>query len=142
MIVVDTNVIVYLFVTGERTPQAKQLLRLDGHWVVPPLWKSEFRNALIQSARHGVISFQDAHLLAQKAEALFRNRELEAPSGLVLDLARTSQCSGYDCEFVALAQRLQTVLVTTDRRILREFPQAAVALDAFVVGNRQGDGNA
>jgi predicted nucleic acid-binding protein len=141
MIVVDTNVIVYLFVSGERTELAQELLLVDGHWMVPSLWKSEFRNALIQSARHGVITFQDAQLFAQRAESMFLQREVEVSGNIVIDLAQDSTCSGYDCEFMALALQLDTVLVTVDKRILREFPTAAVALDEYVYRNRKGRGN-
>jgi predicted nucleic acid-binding protein len=141
MIVVDTNVIVYLFVSGERTELAKELLLVDGHWIVPPLWKSEFRNAVIQSARQGVITFQDARLFAQRAEAMFHQREIDVSGHFVIDLAHDSACSGYDCEFVALALQLDTVLVTVDKRVLKEFPAAAVALDEFVYRNRKNHDN-
>jgi hypothetical protein len=41
---------------------------------------------------------------------------------------RSSDCSACDCEFVALAMRLETRLVTLDKKILRAFPGRAVAL--------------
>lgn len=44
MIVVDTNVIVYLYMTGDYSAQAEQALLKDPLWVAPPLWRSEFRN--------------------------------------------------------------------------------------------------
>jgi len=43
-----------------------------------------------------------------------------------------SDCSAYDCEYVALAQDLDVPLVTTDRQVLREFPKIAVSLEKFV----------
>lgn len=132
MIVVDTNVVVYLFIRGERTALARELLRLDNHWVLPPLWRSEFRNAVIQSARQRVISFDDARHIAERAEAMFGSQEIEVDAQPVIDLAAASTCSGYDCEFVALARALGTILVTVDRRILRDFPGVAVALDQYV----------
>jgi predicted nucleic acid-binding protein len=36
-----------------------------------------------------------------------------------------SKCSAYDCEFVALAQGLKVPLITTDRKLVREFPRTA-----------------
>lgn len=41
-----------------------------------------------------------------------------------------SDCSAYDCEFVALAIRLDAKLVTMDGKLLRVFPQHALALAA------------
>lgn len=46
----------------------------------------------------------------------------------VLQLVRDSECSAYDCEFVALAMTLDTKLVTMDAKVLRSFPDIAVAL--------------
>ena len=46
MIVVDTNVIAYLFIKGDYSDNAMKLLKSDPVWIVPYLWKSEFRNVL------------------------------------------------------------------------------------------------
>jgi predicted nucleic acid-binding protein len=46
----------------------------------------------------------------------------------VLELVRDSDCSAYDCEFVALTMKLGAKLVTMDARLLRAFPRHAVAL--------------
>ena len=48
----------------------------------------------------------------------------------VFELVRDSDCSAYDCEFIALAARLQTRLVTMDKKLLRAFPKRTVALVA------------
>jgi predicted nucleic acid-binding protein len=48
----------------------------------------------------------------------------------VLDLVRDSACTAYDCEFVALAFQLGVNLLTMDKKLLREFPGCAVALNA------------
>jgi predicted nucleic acid-binding protein len=44
-----------------------------------------------------------------------------------LGLAHDSGCSPYDCEYVALAQDLDTPLVTTDGPVLDAFPDTAVS---------------
>ena len=51
-------------------------------------------------------------------------------SRAVLELVRDSDCSAYDCEFVALAARLETKLVTLDKKLLRAFPKKTIALAA------------
>jgi len=48
MIVVDTNIIAYLYISGEKSLQAEQLLSFDSLWNAPILWRSEFRNVLSQ----------------------------------------------------------------------------------------------
>ena len=48
-----------------------------------------------------------------------------------MQLALESNCSAYDCEFVAVAERLGLPLVTEDRRVLAAFPRIAISLEAF-----------
>ena len=65
-----------------------------------------------------------------RAEALLSGREYEMDSYDVLARVPKSDCSAYDCEFVALAVRLGIRLVTMDKKLLRGFPGEAVPLDA------------
>jgi len=46
----------------------------------------------------------------------------------VLELVRDSDCSSYDCEFMALAVKLDTKLVTMDATLLKAFSKGAIAL--------------
>lgn len=48
----------------------------------------------------------------------------------VMLLVKDSDCSAYDCEFVALVRQLGTSLVAMDSKLLRAFPEIARALDA------------
>lgn len=128
MIVVDSNVLAYLYLPGECTAAAEALLERDPDWAVPLLWRSEFRNILAGYLRRGSLSFQQAYRLQREAEDLLAGAEYEVDSLGVLELVRDSDCSAYDCEFVALAMRLGTRLVTQDGKLLRAFPAVAVPL--------------
>ncbi len=129
MIVVDTNVIAYLFLPGERSAQVEQLLRRQPQWAAPVLWRSEFCNILALYLRKGLLSRQGAHSIMDQALLLLNGREFAVSPAQVLDLCAASGCSAYDCEFVALARDLAIPLVTVDREILRCFPETAVAPD-------------
>ena len=48
MIVVDSNIIAYWLLPGEKMAEAESVWQKDSNWIVPPLWKSEFRNILAQ----------------------------------------------------------------------------------------------
>ena len=132
MIVVDTNLIAYLHMEGERTTQAQRVLRKDAEWAAPLLWRSEFRNVLAFYLRQQVFSLDDAQAIMQQAESLLQGREYEVASQRVLDAVLSSRCSAYDCEFVVLAQDLQCPLVTADRRVLMNFPAAAISPNVFI----------
>ena len=132
MIVVDTNLVVYLYVQGQRTRQAEAVLARDSAWAAPLLWRSEFRNTLAGLVRRGDLGFDDAVLMIAEAERSMAGREYAVVSQDVLRLAARSGCSAYDCEFVALAQDLRARLVTTDRQLLRAFPSVAMTPDDFV----------
>lgn len=129
MIVVDTNVIAYLLLSGERTAQAEALLRYDAQWLAPRLWRSEFRNVLAVYLRRQILALDEILAIVAEAEALLHGREYEVPAFRVLQLVARCDCSAYDCEFVALAQGLDLPLVTSDTQILRAFPGTAVALE-------------
>jgi predicted nucleic acid-binding protein len=51
VIVVDTNLLVYLWVHGERTLIAEAVLGRDAAWAAPVLWRSEFRNVVVNLVR-------------------------------------------------------------------------------------------
>ena len=130
MIVVDSNVLAYLYLPGEFTAAAEALLEREPEWAAPILWRSEFRNILSGYMRRGVIPFELATNLQSEAESLLAGNEFEVESRAVLELVRESDCSAYDCEFVALAAKLDTKLVTMDKKLLSVFPRCAVALSA------------
>ena len=122
MIVVDSNVLAYLYLPGERTTAAEALLEQDSEWAAPVLWRSEFRNILAGYTRRKMITFEQACSLQNEAEDLLSGLEFEVDSRAVLELVRDSDCSAYDCEFIALAIKLDTKLVTADKKVLRAFP--------------------
>jgi predicted nucleic acid-binding protein len=132
VIVVDTNVIVYLMLKGERTAQAEAVFNKDSDWVAPYLWRSAFRNILALYLRQGYITLTNAKLIVKEAESLMHAKECEVQSMQVLDLVESSKCSSYDCEFVVLAQQLGVPLVTSNKKLLTEFPSNAISMDAFI----------
>jgi predicted nucleic acid-binding protein len=132
MIVVDTNIIGYVYLGSDRSTQAEQVLFRDAEWAAPILWRSELRNVLAKYIRNQWLSLEDAAQVMDEAIALMREREFEVSSSQVLSLAALSNCSAYDCEFVALAQALEVPLVTVDRQVLKHFSETAVSLEDFV----------
>ena len=132
MIVADTNLLIYLYVQGQRTEESEAVLRRDALWAVPLLWRSEFRNSLIGLVRAHALQLDDALAMSEEAERWITGQEYSVLSRQVLMLSSQSGCSAYDCEFVALARDLEVPLVTTDRQVLKAFPTIAVSPSAFI----------
>lgn len=131
MIVVDTNVIAYLYIEGEKSQQVERLLSVDSHWSAPVLWRSEFRSVLGLYLRKGYLSLDEILLIMDQAEKLLIDNEYEVPSAHVMRLVQSSRCSAYDCEYVALAQHLGVPLLTADKKILAEFPEISRSIGGF-----------
>ena len=133
MKVIDANVIAYLFIKGKYTDNAKNLLKDDPEWVAPQLWRSEFRNVLTTYVRNDYFDLSQALFLVKKAEELMQNGEYKVQSKDVLELAAESGRSAYDCEYVALAKDLGVKLITTDKQLIKAFPNIAVNLSEIVL---------
>jgi len=133
MIVVDTNVIAYCWIRGDRTALAQRVRLQDRDWHVPILWRSELRSVLAQHVRRGTLAFEDASAVMKATESALAGREHLVASEGVLELAARSGLSAYDCEFVALAKALGVRLVTEDRALLRSCPDVTVSMEAYLV---------
>lgn len=132
MIVVDTNLIGYLYLTSEHSRQAELVLRKDPFWSAPLLWRRDFRNVLASYLRRKLLGLEEAQQIMTEAMDFMRAREYEVTSHQVLSLAAASNCSAYACEFVALAKDLKVPLVSQDKLILDQFPEVAVSLETFI----------
>lgn len=139
MIVVDVNTIAYLWIPGEMTDLAERALARDPYWVSPVLWRSEFRNILAGYLRRGELKRPDVDRCLSGAESQLAGHEYLIPSALIVEKVACSTCSAYDCEYVALAEDMSTVLVTSDKQILNSFPTLAVSLRVFAEAARPED---
>jgi predicted nucleic acid-binding protein len=131
VIVADSNLVAYLLISGAHTPAAQAVLRKDSSWAAPALWRSEFRNIVWKHVRAQQLSLSNGLLAVQKAETAV-SRELDVDSQAVLVIAAQSGCTAYDCEFVYCAQKHGIPLVTSDQKILNNFPGIAISPGDFV----------
>jgi len=128
MIVVDTNVMVYLLTGSGRGDAAAKLLAADPEWAAPPILLSELRNVVVGFFRRGQILESDALAICEDAESILGSRVASVPASPVLEAAIQGELSAYDAEFVVLARRLGVPLVTADQGILAGAPDVAVGL--------------
>lgn len=136
MIIVDTNILIYLYIQGEHTSSVESLAHIDCTWAAPSLWRSEFRNVLALYLRKKIISLQQALNIIDQAEHLMIENEYQPSSEAVLALVNTSNCSAYDCEFVSLAKQFDVPLITQDKKILAAFPHHTSQLEHYINKHR------
>ncbi len=77
MIVVDTNVLAYLYLPGEHTAATESWLQEDPEWAAPTLWRSEFRNVPSGYIRRETITLDQAQRLQHRAEVLISDHEYQ-----------------------------------------------------------------
>ena len=135
MIVVDTNIVAYCWIHGERTNLALRIRGCDAAWHAPVLWRSELRSALAGYMARGDMGLERATTIMAEAEGAMAGCEHYVGSSSVLEMAASSRLSAYDCEFVALAQSLAVPLVTEDRAVLKAFPDVALTMEAFLAAS-------
>ena len=134
MIVVDVNLVAYLLLGGPHVELAQRVLEKDSVWAAPVLWRSELRSILAGYMRQRGLAVTDAWQAHELAEGLLSAHEYTVSGERILQVVAVSSCSAYDCEYVALALELGVRLVTSDRQILRHFPQLALSPNDFVRG--------
>ncbi|MBI4191127.1 MAG: type II toxin-antitoxin system VapC family toxin [Betaproteobacteria bacterium] len=131
MIVVDVNVVAYFLIEGEKTASARELLRRDSDWRLPGLWRHEYLNVLATFAREGGATIAEARTLWRRGVDQFGSREQSVDMESALIVATENRISAYDAQYIALAQKLQTVCVTEDQRLLKTFPALTRTMQAF-----------
>ena len=134
MIVVDTNVIHYCWVRGQRTKVAQAVRWRDPDWHAPILWHSELRNVLTAYLRREALSRDQIVGILNTADEALAGSEHIIADELVLDVVAGSTLTAYDAEFVALASALSVPLVTADKVVLKAFPDRVMTMEAFVSG--------
>lgn len=130
MIVVDTNVVAYFFIEGEKTESARTLWEEEPQWILPPLWRHEFLNVVATYCRAGNMSAIDAEALWLNAVQLLGDSERIVDHVAALQLAISFRISAYDAQFVSLAKSVGGVLVTEDKTLIKTFPETAISLTA------------
>ena len=130
MIVVDATVVAGFLFSGDQFHAQADAVRLkDADWHCPELVFSEVRSVGMKHHQKG--DTLDATIarcnLTAATVSVYRMH-----SHSVLHAANEGSVWVYDAEYVALARQLQVKLVTTDKKILAQFPAVAVSPADFL----------
>ncbi len=121
MLVVDTNILAYLLIDGDRTRDAQALYALDPEWKSEAFLLIEFSNILTTCERSKNLARSQAEALLGTAESLLRGL-IALPHRVVLEHARRFGVSAYDARFLAVAEQLSSPLITEDARLRKAAP--------------------
>jgi len=130
MIIVDTNILVPLFVPHENTAKCQRLFTLDPDWNFADWWQVECANVLRNLHRSARITPGDACRAIGQALRLIPPANTH-PVNLeqALLIACESNITAYDARFIALARSFGNKLVTEDIRLRASCPEDTRSLD-------------
>ena len=127
MIVVDTNVVAYLLIEGDRTREAQTLFARDRDWKSDGFVLIEFSNMLASYLRSGRLSRTQALALLATAEKNMRGL-VSLAHDEALRIAATFAVSAYDARFLGVARSLRHRLVTEDARLRAAAPALTMSM--------------
>lgn len=134
MVVVDTNILAYLLIAGDRTKEAQALYRRDADWKSEAFVLVEFSNILATYQRLGELASGEAENLMREAELRILG-PIHLPHMTALRTAGMYRISAYDARFIAAAEKLGTKLVTEDAKLRQAAPKLTLSLaDALTHG--------
>jgi predicted nucleic acid-binding protein len=133
MVVVDTNVLAYLLITGDRTRDAQALFRRDADWRSEAFILVEFSNILATYLRARSLTIKQARVVLAEADRQLKGL-VNVPHDRALEVAERLSVSAYDARFLAAASSLGGKLVTEDVRLRAAAPTRTVSLADALAG--------
>jgi predicted nucleic acid-binding protein len=121
VVLIDTNILAYLLLEGDRTALAQELYERDSDWCSEAFLMVEFSNVLATSIRSRAITREQGVKLLAGAEALVPVLT-SVQHERVLEAAIQFGTSAYDARFIALAMQMKIKLVTEDARLRSAVP--------------------
>ncbi len=138
MIVTDCTFITQFFLATPDTDLVRSIAQVEDAWLVPPLWRSEFRSVLRKYVLASKLTLADSLEIIRLAETRLSKSEVEVSSSDVMDLVASSRCSAYDAEYLSLAKTFSVPLVTSDKRLCEAFPPLAISPAGFLSASKGG----
>jgi predicted nucleic acid-binding protein len=128
---VDTNIIAYLLIEGDRTEAAQALYSRDADWSSEAFVLVEFSNILCTYTRsRGLSAVQSKELLARATTLMPMLSTVE--HGEAIEVAVQFGLSAYDARFIALAKQTKCRLVTEDKKLQAAVPAWTLSLERAI----------
>ncbi len=131
MVLVDTNIVVYLLIEGDRTLAAQALYARDPDWRSEAFILVEFTNVLTTYVRTKALTHKKGSQLLAEAQAILPTlSNVQHPQAF--ETATEFGISAYDGRFIATAKQMRSKLVTEDAKLRAAAPSWTVSLDDLI----------
>jgi len=128
VVLVDTNIIAYLMIRGDRTAAAQQLFERDSDWCSETFVMVEFSNVIATYVRTGALTQAQGTKLLAEAQAHLPTLH-SVVNTQALETAMQFKISAYDARFISLARQLKLKLITEDAKLRIAVPAWTMSLD-------------
>jgi len=128
VLLVDTNIVVYLLIEGDYTAAAQELRRRDPDWRSEAFLLVEFTNVVAASVAAKRMNLALAQQFLVEAGSLLTGKLARIPHPAVLATAAQYHISAYDARFLTLAEQLGMPLVTEDEKLRAAAPALTQSL--------------
>jgi predicted nucleic acid-binding protein len=128
VLLIDTNVLAYLLIEGDRTPAAQALYERDPDWRSEMFILVEFSNVLATYVRTHALTVEEGLALLARAQSLMPSLA-SASHAHALETAAQLRICAYDGRFICVAKELGTRLITEDAKLRTAAPQWTRSID-------------
>ncbi len=127
MVLVDTNILAYLLIEGDRTSAAHDLYARDPDWRSEAFILVEFTNVLATYVRTKALTNKQGSELLSEALAILPSLA-SVEHAQAFHAATEFGISAYDGRFIAIAKQMKSRLVTEDTKLRAAVPAWTVSL--------------
>ena len=132
MIIIDANILVYSLIEGDYSELVNKLQERDTDWRTAGLCLHEMLNVLATYQRRDILTLVQCKRLLDHAERFMKVAQCEVKMDAALTVAARYAITGYDAQYVALAQSLNAPLITEDRKLREAVPGIAFSMKEFL----------
>lgn len=132
MIVVDANILIYSLIESDYTPLVTQLKGKDADWRTTALCLHETLNVLATYQRRGILTLAQSRELLSHADRFIKVAQCEVEMDAALTVAAEYAVTGYDAQYIVLAQNLNAPLITEDRKLRQAVLGIAFSMQKFI----------
>lgn len=133
MLLIDTNVLAYLYLEGVKSKAVQELAVRDPDWQSESYLLIEFTNVLTRYLAANILPLvRVQEIFAQAAQKMDGSLHT-VPHFEVLPICAEFNVTAYDARFLQLAQKLGLKLITEDKKLRTAAPGLTQSIDEALV---------